>query len=280
MSVQKHKFIKGQSLVEFAIIIPVLLLLVFGIFEFARVFLAYVTVHNCAQTAARFATTGEQFANPLVDPWDIARLAAIKAEARYKAISLNIDDSASPSSPGYFHVFVHASDPPILGTEYPGGPNARVAVDVVYNHPMITPLLNALFPFIQLTAHSEMINEQFRHPGYGTPIGVLPATIVPTPTPSFTPTSAGIPTIPPTHIATPTSPTSTPIQTSTRTNSPTSTTTATRTIVSTSTRTPSPSTTSTSTSVPTYTQNYTPTPTPCPWYCQYVPGFCPPECRP
>jgi len=87
MSKQNSTAIKGQSLVEFAIIIPVLLSLVLGVFKFSHLFLAWVTVQNCSQTAARFATTGEQFTDPRVDPWDTARLGAIKAEARDKAIS-------------------------------------------------------------------------------------------------------------------------------------------------------------------------------------------------
>jgi Flp pilus assembly protein TadG len=246
MLIQNSKVLKGQSLVEFALTIPVLLLMVLGTFEFARLFLAWVTVQNCAQSAARFATTGKQFADPHLDPWDTARLGAIKAQALDKAVSLNIDGTASPSSSGYFHVFVYASDPPVLGAEYPGGPNARVAVDVVYNYPLIMPLLNVLFPYITLTGHSEMINEQFRHPGYGTPMGALPATIVPTPTPSHTPTSTGIPTVPATYTATSPAPSSTASPSSTHTSAPTSTMAATH------------------TNVPTSTRTYTPTPTTCP----------------
>ncbi|MBI1800885.1 MAG: pilus assembly protein [Chloroflexi bacterium] len=44
----------GQTMVEFALLLPVLLLIVFGIFEFGRAFYAYSTVANAAREAARF----------------------------------------------------------------------------------------------------------------------------------------------------------------------------------------------------------------------------------
>ena len=217
------KRIVGQTLVEFALVLPVLILIVMGVFEFGRMLQAWLTVQNSAQAAARYATTGQHSVAPSVDQWDSARLAAIKAEALRKAVSLSINNSAGASSPGYFHVNVYASDPPVQGAEYPGGPNARVAVDVIYNHPLITPLLNLIAPYVTLRAHSEMINERFRHPGYGTPVGVLPPTIFPTPAPTRiphqrTPTSTLQPTFTatgPTPTPTATS-TSTPISTATR----------------------------------------------------------------
>ena len=49
----------GQGLVEFALALPILLLLVFGLIEFARIFAAWLMVENSARTAARFASTGQ-----------------------------------------------------------------------------------------------------------------------------------------------------------------------------------------------------------------------------
>lgn len=49
---------KGQALVEFALTLPILLLLVFGIVEFGRAFQAWVTLQNAARAAARFASIG------------------------------------------------------------------------------------------------------------------------------------------------------------------------------------------------------------------------------
>src|SRR5689334_10681817 len=49
---------RGQTMVEFALTLPILLLLIFGIVEFGRIFQAWVTIQNAARTAARFAITG------------------------------------------------------------------------------------------------------------------------------------------------------------------------------------------------------------------------------
>lgn len=48
----------GQSLVEFAVILPVLLLLVMGAIDFGRVYFAYVSVTNGARNGAEYASHG------------------------------------------------------------------------------------------------------------------------------------------------------------------------------------------------------------------------------
>lgn len=52
----KHR---GQTLVEFAFTLPILLLLVFGVVEFGRLFQAWVTIQNAAREATRYTTTGQ-----------------------------------------------------------------------------------------------------------------------------------------------------------------------------------------------------------------------------
>ncbi|MGJ7919801.1 TadE/TadG family type IV pilus assembly protein [Neobacillus sp. LXY-4] len=50
---------KGQSLVEFALVLPLLLLLLFGIVDFGRVFHAYLTIDHAGREAARVASIGK-----------------------------------------------------------------------------------------------------------------------------------------------------------------------------------------------------------------------------
>ncbi len=184
----------GQAAVEFALVLLVVLTIMMGIVEFGRLLQAWLTVQNSAQAAGRSAVTGRCSLPPTDPSWnrDAARLQCIKDDARAKADSLNIDNGAGPLEAGYFAVSVHASDPPEPtpdpDLEYPGGPHARVAVDVTYNHELITPIVRQIVPWLTLRAHAEMINERFRHPGYGTPPGELPPTILPTSTPTPTPT--------------------------------------------------------------------------------------------
>lgn len=61
---------KGQSLVEFALILPILLLLILGIIEGARIIWAYITVQNAAREAARYAITGQPY-DGLGNPWTL-----------------------------------------------------------------------------------------------------------------------------------------------------------------------------------------------------------------
>lgn len=50
---------RGQTLAEFALSLPILLILMFGIIEFGRIFQAWVTIQNAARNAARYASTGQ-----------------------------------------------------------------------------------------------------------------------------------------------------------------------------------------------------------------------------
>ncbi|WP_052352886.1 TadE/TadG family type IV pilus assembly protein [Neobacillus dielmonensis] len=49
----------GQSLVEFALVLPVLIMLLFGIVDFGRAFHAYLTIDHAGREAARAASIGK-----------------------------------------------------------------------------------------------------------------------------------------------------------------------------------------------------------------------------
>ncbi|QSO50336.1 pilus assembly protein [Alicyclobacillus curvatus] len=57
-STESHAGEGGQSLVEFALVLPVLLLLLLGIIDFGRVLSAYYVVDHAARDAARYASIG------------------------------------------------------------------------------------------------------------------------------------------------------------------------------------------------------------------------------
>jgi len=46
---------RGQSAVEFAIILPLLMLILFGVLDLGRVFFAAITIANAARAGARYA---------------------------------------------------------------------------------------------------------------------------------------------------------------------------------------------------------------------------------
>ncbi len=63
---------KGQTLVEFALTLPILLMLIWSIIEFGRIFQAWLTIQNAARAAARYGVTGrydQLLFNDIDNPW-------------------------------------------------------------------------------------------------------------------------------------------------------------------------------------------------------------------
>lgn len=60
---KKIKSSDGQALVEFALILPIIILILFGIIEFGRVFSAQLLVTNGARDGARVAAVGKPYSD-------------------------------------------------------------------------------------------------------------------------------------------------------------------------------------------------------------------------
>lgn len=56
--INKYDNEEGQSMVEMALIMPVLLLLILGIFEFGQILGSYMVINNLAREGARFGVIG------------------------------------------------------------------------------------------------------------------------------------------------------------------------------------------------------------------------------
>lgn len=56
---RKHRLSRGQSLVEFALILPVFLMIFIGVFDAGRAIYAYSTVTNAARAGARVAIVNQ-----------------------------------------------------------------------------------------------------------------------------------------------------------------------------------------------------------------------------
>lgn len=52
----EHRRSTGQGLVEFALLLPILVLLLIGVFDLGRAFHALITLNNAGREAARFGT--------------------------------------------------------------------------------------------------------------------------------------------------------------------------------------------------------------------------------
>ena len=217
---------RGQGVVEFALILPVMLLVMFVLIELARLLHAWLAVENGARFGVRYAVTGEYDSALCVDSdasgtacdtiveRDNARLPSIVNAARAGSVAILRSASAAPATRGYFKVttcsnrvgytywpsdsntFTAASCTPL---DDPGGPGDRVSVTVDFDHPLIVPVLSQWFPVLHLTAKREGIVEQFR---VARVVG-LPATIaIPTFTATVTSTVTETPI--PSATATPT----------------------------------------------------------------------------
>jgi Flp pilus assembly protein TadG len=106
----------GQSLVEFALVIPIFLLVLFAIVDFGMAFHAWITVTNSAREGAR--------------------LGSVHAPAA--SIEQRVRDTADTLDQGNLTVTVTNAD------DQGGQPGESVVVDVSYSYSLITPLADLL----------------------------------------------------------------------------------------------------------------------------------------
>ena len=121
---------RGQSLVETALVLPILLIILMGIFDFGRAIFAYNAVSNAAREAARVAIVNQNTTG-VVD------------EGKRSAIGLNpdtVDVTFAITGAGCGTVLV--------------GCTAQVTVDHEWS--AITPIIGSVVGPIQLSSTTEM----------------------------------------------------------------------------------------------------------------------------
>ena len=134
----------GQSLVEFAIVVPVALLLLVAVADMARLYTTMITVESAAREAADFGAYGSP-------NWDdvnrASTLAAMEARACVASRHLEgyVGSGATCSNPTVTITLLEPGDIPAdssSGCEdpaRPGGP-CEVQVDLDYTFDLIMPL--------------------------------------------------------------------------------------------------------------------------------------------
>ena len=226
---------RAQGMVEFALILPVLLLTIFVIVELARVLHAWMAIENGARFGVRYAVTGEwddgycpsSVCNNAAEE-DLARVPSTKDAARAGAVGILRNDTVTDVNlPGFFQVTVCSNNPGITYTagdpnlpsasqcapgEHAGEPGETVIVTVDFTHPLITPMISSIWPDLHLRSQRTGIVEQYRTSRvFGLPISAFTTPPTPTNTATHTP-------VPPTN--TPVPPTDTPTATITPTPTP------------------------------------------------------------
>ena len=145
---------RGQSLVEFAFVLPIIVLVIASFIEMGRAVFAYNTIANAARQGARVAAVNQLSAltdcdesRPIEDPyephWSI-RGCAIAAAGALGISSANVTVSyAAPPS-----------------TTLACDPNLHVgciaAITVTYNYNVSTPFLNWVIHSFTMSQTSEM----------------------------------------------------------------------------------------------------------------------------
>jgi Flp pilus assembly protein TadG len=84
---------QGQSMTEFALVLPILALLLFGVIQFGLVFNNYLTMTDAVRAGARKAAVGRH----LADPEGAAETATRDAATDLRQSDLNVDVSVDPT---------------------------------------------------------------------------------------------------------------------------------------------------------------------------------------
>lgn len=131
---------RGQALVEFALVLPILVLLMLGIFDFGRAVFALSTINNAAREGARLAIVDQT-------------LAHIQGKASQRAVALGLTDSDVQVD------YRDADDPEGAGTcDSNVGSDAVygcvAVVRVPYTYTAITPIIGNLVGTIDMTGEA------------------------------------------------------------------------------------------------------------------------------
>lgn len=140
---------RGQSLVEFALILPIFLLIIFGLFDMGRAVYAWSTINNAAREAARQLIVDQTYVIVGGQPVYVhARDEAIK-----QSVALGVTDS---------QVYIDFRDPDALDTpdtcEVPDPSAIRLGcvavVDIEYTFEPATPVIGQLVGTLTLKGES------------------------------------------------------------------------------------------------------------------------------
>jgi Flp pilus assembly protein TadG len=142
---------RGQNLIEAAVIVPIFLLLTFGLIDFGTVFYTYLALENGVSQATRYAVTGQQMDDPMNPGQKLPRDQSIRIAMRQATPTLSIPDSAF----SFYDV--------TKSTAGSGGPGDVIRVSVNYSINLFTPLLRSFFANgqLSLTVSSTMKNENY-----------------------------------------------------------------------------------------------------------------------
>lgn len=120
IEVYRHlKSRKGQSMVELALILPVIVLILFGVLEFGRIFYSYIVITHAAREGARAGAVGKTDAEIIARVRDSAPLP--EADTNLHITRLEPNETART-------------------------PGVPFTIEVAYDVELVTPLFDSLLP--------------------------------------------------------------------------------------------------------------------------------------
>jgi Flp pilus assembly protein TadG len=143
----------GATVLEAAIITPLLLLLTFSIVDFAALFYVYLALENGVSQASRYGVTGNLMPDPANPGNTLSEAASMEAAMRQATPTIALADSA--------FTFNYMSPGATVWSSGTGGPGDIAKVTVNYTWNIMTPLLRPFFAGgqINLQVESAMKNE-------------------------------------------------------------------------------------------------------------------------
>jgi Flp pilus assembly protein TadG len=128
---RKLGLMKGQTIMEFPVIVPLFFLLLFGVIDFGRLFFVQMSLQNAIRQAGRFAVTGNHLPDPKKPGQNLSRVDSIIKTAQQAAMGLDVTNVQVTSSKG--------------GTGNAGGPGDTVTISLTTNMKLITPIISRFF---------------------------------------------------------------------------------------------------------------------------------------
>jgi len=108
---------RGQNLLEFALVLPMLLIVAFGVLDLGRIFFATITLTNAAREGVRYLTIHpDDVANEYAEYWG-AQSAAID-EANYSGISISAAQVTATCSNADSDNFCDSGTPATVSVTY------------------------------------------------------------------------------------------------------------------------------------------------------------------
>jgi Flp pilus assembly protein TadG len=143
----------GQSLVEFALVLPILLLILFGIIQMGLLFASNVGLVNAVREAARYGS--------------LSQTTETSAAANGSAVDDYLRDTLLPASvPTYRAANLIATSVTYCGYQNPGGGDwsVRLTVSATYGHPLFLPIVSQILDGFDSTPNALEVtsSERFR----------------------------------------------------------------------------------------------------------------------